>query len=64
MLPGAPPPGGGLCVAAFCKWQHLMLEAKRFLVFLAFTLRAHQQQAHTCLLVQVLGLSWTFLQIN
>lgn len=67
MLPRAPPTPhrGGFCVVAFFKWQYLMLEAKRFLVYLACTLLAHQEQAHTCLLlVQVPGLSWTFLQIN
>lgn len=41
-----------------------MFENKRFLVFQGCTLRAHQQQAHTCLLVQGPGLSWTFLQID
>lgn len=41
-----------------------MFETKRFLVFQSCTLRAHQQQAHTCLLVQGPGLSWTFLQID
>lgn len=57
-------PLGGFCVAAFCEWQHLMSETKRFPVFQGCTLCAHQQQAHTCLLVQGPGLFWTFLQID